>query len=132
MSAIDKLTDLRLWDHVDADEGTELSEVNLYGGNWQDIPQAAAEVAALRAENATAETFRKAWNERDKELAGVYNELESLREKMNLQDAIMEAVRKYIRGHQAGCSWKKFSDREKRHCSCGYFELEAALKAVAP
>ena len=44
-------------------------------------------------------------------------------------ERIEKAARKYMRRHQSGCAWNKYSD-EKQYCSCGFEELNAALKGT--
>lgn len=45
---------------------------------------------------------------------------------------IEEAARRFLpKRHLPGCAIYRFSDRDKRHCSCGWDELAAALEKLA-
>lgn len=67
MSALDRLTDVKSWNHETEDYDAGLPEVKEYDGDFSDVKQAAAELASLRAERdeavaLLAKSAEKVWN----------------------------------------------------------------------
>ncbi len=62
MSALDRLTDVKSWNHETEDYDAGLPEVKEYDGEFSDVKQAADELASLRAERDEAVALLNAIN----------------------------------------------------------------------
>lgn len=127
MNALDRLTDVKSWNHETEDYDAGLPEVKEYDGEFSDIKQAAAELSALRARVEALEA------DKERTLEAVKMARQKLRStQINWQEGCLFDCDSYLNialDVCPSCTWRgdvSLVDGECPYCKTNWHELRKA------